>query len=446
MRKVESRSAGARAHLARAAGILGAAFLFASLSGWQGETREPLAKITGYDSSADLADPVQELAKDVARGRVHLSYDSKTGYLLSVLKHLNAPVSSKALVFSKTSEQIDLIGPKTPRAIYIADDVYVGFVQGSKHLEFAAADPKKGAVFYTLSQEPSERPKFERATNCIRCHISPKTFDVPGFLVRSVKASPEGQPLSQITQFVSGHSSPMNERWGGWYVTGTMEGDVHLGNSFLTDFRHPEAFDPKPGSRVTDLHDRFDATKYASPHSDVVALLVLDHSVKMHDLIAHAAYETMFAQADRKAARESGGKLKDWSGQRIGAAADLLVSYMLFRDEAPLKGQVKGTSGFAEEFEKLGPRDRKGRSLREFDLKRRLFRYPCSYLIYSASFDGLPNEVKEAVWARLRRGLGQGRGAYGHMSAQDREAVLEILLDTKPDFRRWVARHRPESD
>jgi hypothetical protein len=63
---------------------------------------------------------------------------------------------------------------------------------------------------------------------------------------------------------------------------------------------------------------------------------------------------------------------------------------MLFVKEAPLTQPVSGTSGFAAEFSKQGTRDRKGRSLREIDLTRRLFRYPLSYLIYSESFDAMP--------------------------------------------------------
>lgn len=415
----------------------------AALPGFQGEIRETIDRIVGYESSKDLSDPVHLLSRKVASGRVRLEWESKYGYLLSVLRELRAPVSSQTLVFSKTSAQIDLISPKTPRAIYMGDDVYVAWVQGSKHLEFASADPKKGAVFYTLSQNPAGRPRFERATSCIRCHIGPKTLDVPGFLVRSVKTSADGTPLSQMTHFVSGHSSPMNERWAGWYVTGTLENDVHLGNSFLDDFHHADAFDPKPGSQVIDLRDRFDTAKYAAPTSDIVAILLLDHSVKMRDLIAHAAYETRLALDDREVARASEGNVRDWSDERIAKAADLLLGYMLFRDEQPLKGKVTGTSSFAEEFPRQGPRDRKGRSLRELDLKKRLFVYPCSYLIYSSTFDGLPLEMKEVIWRRLDQILaGEDRSAFFRdMQAADREAVREILLDTKPEFRRWVKRH-----
>ena len=415
----------------------------AGLAAFQHDVREAIEKLDGYESASDLSDPVHELSRKVASGRVQLQWDATHGYLLSVLRELRAPVSSQTLVFSKTSEQIDLISPRTPRAIYMGDDVYVAWVQGSTHLELAAADARKGAVFYTLSQEPGRPPQFERTTKCIRCHVGPKTADVPGFFVRSARTSAAGTPLSQVTEFVSGHSSPMNERWAGWYVTGRLENDVHLGNSFLDDFRHADAFDPKPGSAVVDLSDRFDTGKYPASTSDIVAILLLDHSVKMRNLIALAAYETRYALRDRQAARESNGAVRDWSDERIATAADQLLGYMLFRDEQPLKGKVTGTSSFAEDFSREGPRDRKGRSLRDLDLRTRLFVYPCSYLIYSRTFDGLPAEMKEAVWRRLDRVLAgeDQRPFFRSLETADRQAVREILLDTKPEFRAWVDAH-----
>jgi hypothetical protein len=150
---------------------------------------------------------------------------------------------------------------------------------------------------------------------------------------------------------------------------------------------------------------------------------------------------------DRAVARASEGRVRDWSDERIAKAADLLLGYMLFRDEQPLKGRVTGTSSFAEEFPRQGSRDRKGRSLRELDLNTRLFVYPCSYLIYSSTFDGLPLEMKEVIWRRLDQILAghDGSALFRGMPRADREAVRDILLDTKPEFRRWVKRHPRQS-
>ena len=107
---------------------------------------------------------------------------------------------------------------------------------------------------------------------------------------------------------------------------------------------------------------------------------------------------------------------------------------MLFTDEAPLDGRIAGASGFAEEFVRQGSRDRQGRSLRQFDLTRRIFRYPCSYLIYSEAFDSLPDAARDRIYRRLWDVLAdRDHGpAFVGLSSSDRQAILEILLDTKP--------------
>ena len=111
------------------------------------------------------------------------------------------------------------------------------------------------------------------------------------------------------------------------------------------------------------------------------------------------------------------------------------VDYMLFVDEAPLSG-VSGTSGFAESFSKRGPRDSKGRSLRDFDLKQRLFTNPCSYMIYSDAFEQLPAAAKRAIYGRLWDVLSGADRAkkYARLSAADRDRIIEILRETKRDF------------
>jgi len=89
---------------------------------------------------------------------------------------------------------------------------------------------------------------------------------------------------------------------------------------------------------------------------------------------------------------------------------------------------------FAREFAARGPRDSKGRSLRDFDLGKRIFRYPCSYLIYNEAFDSLPEASKTYVYHRLLQILSgeDDDPDFESLSAQDRQAILEILLETKP--------------
>jgi hypothetical protein len=201
--------------------------------------------------------------------------------------------------------------------------------------------------------------------------------------------------------------------------------------------------DLSQGANITDLKPRFDTTRYLSPHSDIVALLVLEHEIRMHNLITRANYEARLALDERPQGQGGNGLqgvAPEWPKQRIALAGDLLLEYMLFRNEAPLKGQVKGTSGFAEQFQQEGPRASRGRSLRQLDLQTRLLRYPCSFLIYSESFDALPVEMKRYLWGRLEQILAgkDPNPAYADMAESDRKNVFEILRETKPEFAAWL--------
>ena len=123
------------------------------------------------------------------------------------------------------------------------------------------------------------------------------------------------------------------------------------------------------------------------------------------------------------------------------AAADL-VDYMLFVYEAPLAGPMQGSSGFAATFSAQGPRDAKGRSLRDLDLRSRMFRYPCSYMIHTEAFDALPAAAKTAVYTRLWDILSgrEKHQRYNRLTAADRRAIVEILRDTKKDLPAYFMR------
>lgn len=172
--------------------------------------------------------------------------------------------------------------------------------------------------------------------------------------------------------------------------------------------------------------EQLDTKPYISPKSDVVAHLVLAHQTQMHNFITQANYQTRIALSSAKA--------PDSAVQQLQKYVEPLVRYLLFANESPLPEPVASTSGYAEEFAAIGPRDPKGRSLRDFDLQRRIFKYPCSYLIYSEAFDAIPSPTKEAVYKRMFEVLsGQDQGAeFAVLSAEDRRAILEILVATKP--------------
>jgi hypothetical protein len=115
----------------------------------------------------------------------------------------------------------------------------------------------------------------------------------------------------------------------------------------------------------------------------------------------------------------------DFTKGDLGDILKEAVDYFLFVDETALASPVQGESVFATSFSRSGPRDRQGRSLRELDLRTRLLKYRCSYMIYSPAFDALPPEARSAFLARARTVL-QSRGDT---------AVMEILDDTKPGWR-----------
>jgi hypothetical protein len=124
---------------------------------------------------------------------------------------------------------------------------------------------------------------------------------------------------------------------------------------------------------------------------------------------------------------------------RVNSEIEEMLGYMLFVDEEPLKQPVASVSTFTKTFTARGPRDAKGRSLRDFDLQKRLFRYPLSYVVYSAAFDGMPEIVRDRVYQRLYDILtGKDKSqTFAGISPADRQAMLEIVRATKPNLPKY---------
>ncbi|QDT13312.1 hypothetical protein [Planctomycetes bacterium K23_9] len=392
--------------------------------------------------NAPVHDPVAKLAAKIESGEAKLDYDDTFGYLKSVLKELDVPVSSQMLVFSKTSLQLHRISPRLPRALYFNDDVYVGFCQRGDVLEFASTDPKQGATFYTLKQSEEGAPQFVRDRGgCLTCHASNRTQNVPGYLVRSVFADGAGRPKLGSGTFTTDHTSKFHDRWGGWYVTGKHGSMRHMGNQICIDDEYK--FDRDIGANKVDLSEHFRAESYLSPHSDIVALMVLEHQTQMHNAIAAANYETRQAlhqsyQMNKLLDREP-DHVSESAQRRITAAADNVLEYLLMSNEFQLTDAVTGSSGFAEEFRSRGKEDTQGRSLRDFDLETRLFRYPCSFLIHSAAFDALPPLMSDQIMTRLAAILAgdDDDEAFEHLTAEMRSEIRDVLLATKPEFKKY---------
>lgn len=425
-------------------GLLVAAFVARVATAQEFEfERPPIDYLAG-----PVDDAVARLQAKLDAGEAKLERDPKLGLLPSVLELLKVDPDSQTLVFSKTSFQATRIGPKMPRALYFNDDVYVGYVKGSELLEFSAADPTQGAVFYVLDQS-TESPRFERQTHeCLQCHASARTEGVPGHLVRSVFPDRQGRPVFNAGTFLTGHESPFSERWGGWYVTGTHGDQRHMGNVLVTDASKPEAMDREAGANVSDLKPRFNLSAYLKPSSDLVALMVLEHQTQMHNRITAAGFQARLAMDYQAGINKSlelpANEVWPSTRSRIESPAEELVRYLLFSGEPPLTQPVAGSTEYAAHFAAAGPRDSAGRSLRDLDLQTRLFRYPCSFLIYSEAFDRLPEPTKSRVYDRLCEILsGKDRSEeFAHLSADDRAAIAGILRETKPEFAAAWARHQ----
>lgn len=356
-----------------------------------------------------------------------LEWDEQFGYLPAVLKALQVPVESQILVFSKTSFQASRITADHPRALYFNDAVSVGYVPGGDVVELAARDPQQGYVFYTLDQEKQAKPQFVRRDDaCLQCHVSSATSHVPGLLVRSVYPEPGGMPLFQAGGFITDHRSPLEQRWGGWYVTGKHGKMQHMGNAVARDRANPDQLDRTDSLNRTELPGVVRRELYLTPHSDIVALMVAEHQFHGQNLIARVNFETRLALHHQQLMMKLMGQLSPDTAasvrRRIEQPCDELLAYLLFLDEAPLADRVEGTSGFAEAFSKPG-------GLRRLDLGKRLFDAPVSYLVESEAYRGLPAEAAAYLRARLED-IAQGKltsGKYARLTHVDRRRLAEHL-------------------
>ncbi len=385
-----------------------------------------------YDAPA-TAGRVERVGRRLESGELELAFDPDAGYLPALLDALGIPVSSQALVFSKTSFQSERISPSAPRAVFFGDEAYVGTIPGAPIVEITSVDPQRGLVFYTLDQDGAREPRLvRRYDDCLQCHVTPDNHGWPVNLLRSVHPDDDGHAImSSGTETVT-HATPFEKRWGGWYVTGTHGEARHRGNAIAAP--DTDEVDTEAGANVEDLSAYFDTGRYLSPHSDVVALMVLEHQAEMHSRIAFAAYEVRLALYRQEELNrlfgDPPGTLRSTTEKIVRSQADALLEYLLFEEEARLPAPIRGTSDFAAEFQARGMTDARGRSLRALDLNERLFRYPLSYLVHSPAFDALPAELLEVVYRELWNVLTGERKSAG-LDRSERGAVLEILLATK---------------
>lgn len=378
------------------------------------------SRATGQDRQAQAPDPIAALAADLAAGKQTLRfYGPDKGYAPSLLQRLGVAEDSQVLVFSKTSFQAEFVDPASPRAIYFNDSLAIATIPGAPLIEMWAIGRDGRLRFYTLKNVQAGRPRVQTEDlSCEGCHESLNPA-LPGPLIESVTTLPSGVILNVDSNRLTDGRTPIADRWGGWYVTGRHGAMHHRGNVSAPSVT--EAFTTSDrGQNITDLAGRIDAARYVRTTSDIVALMTLEHQAGFISLTDNL-----------KALAASGA-----DPATVATAVDQLADYMLGVDAAVLTDPVKGVSGFSERFTAQGPKDAKGRGLRDFDLRTRLFRYPVSFMIYSPAFDTLPAEAKTQVYQRLADVLtGRETAAkYARLSSADRTAALDIVAATKPNL------------
>ncbi len=341
--------------------------------------------------------------------------------LRSLLSALDIPLSSQLLVYSATSFQSGLIHPSNPRALYFNEEVYVGYVPGGR-FEVAAIDPDLGPVFQIFRSRTDGRPEVTRSERCMNCHAGRTSWQVPGLVVESVIASSSGGSLDGFRREQVGHTVPLRERFGGWHVTGAHEHGEHLGN--LMGEATPEGYRriaAPPGTL-------FDWRQYPATTSDLLTHLIHEHQVGFHNLVTLAVYRT------RDALEGGQGVLRAEDERVLDEIARRIVRYLLFAQEAELPvGGIKPDPLYQNDFLARRIPTKGGLSLRDLDLRTRLFKYRCSYMIYTPGFASLPKEIKGRVFDQLEQALREtGSGsAFDYLPPEEKRAIRSILRETQ---------------
>jgi hypothetical protein len=358
-------------------------------------------------------------------GEIPLDRSSEKAYVISLLKALDIPVSSQMLVFSTTSLQLSLISPSNPRALYFNDEVYLGYVPGGR-IEIVSLDPKLGGIFYIFDIAINGVSlSIERSERCMNCHAGEDTGQVPGLVIKSVIPGPTGGSLTAYRLAQTGHGIPFDQRFGGWHVTGEHAITNHLGNftgelaaGSLTKIPNP------PGKRF-----RFE--KYPAATSDILPHLLHEHQAGFVNRVVEAAYRA------RTALHVGNGQLTPVQAAELDKQARIITRYLLFADEVSLPaGGVEGTAEYKEDFRRNRRATADGLSLKDFDLRTRLFKHRCSYMIYSPVFAGLPPEMKQRVYAMLGQALNltAANPEFTYLPLPEKRAIRDILKATLTDL------------
>jgi hypothetical protein len=372
-------------------------------------------------SQRALHDPFTRLKAEIENGRVTLDQSGQAAFLKSLLDALNVPAESQILVFSTTSLQLSLISPANPRALYFNEDVYVGFIPGGK-IEVLSLDPELGGIFYIFPiPRAGEKLQPERSGRCMNCHSAADSRYIPGLVLQSVVPAPGGGSLDAFRKEETGHQIPYDQRFGWWYITGQGGMTNHWGN-LIGHMRAGEI-----SRQMIEPGERFDFGKYLVPRSDLLAHLLLEHQAGFANRVLEATYRTRYLL------HLSAGQLNAAQDAELDAVARAVIRYILFADEPALPmGGVQGDESFKKAFLRNRRVASNGDSLKDFDLRQRLFANRCSYMIYSPIFAALPVEIKSRILRELALALREHDKSYPHLAPEEKRTIRRILEETFP--------------
>jgi hypothetical protein len=367
-------------------------------------------------------DPFTKFTQRVEKGEVKLDASGgEKDFVTKLLGQLGISPNSQLWIFSATSLQSGRISTRNPRALYFNEDVYLGYVPGGQ-LEVASLDSELGTIFYIFDVPNGNTPvRFQRSERCMNCHAGEAQYRVPGLAVESVISGPNAGSLDAFRRGKSGHDIPLEERWGGWHVTGAPASLKHQGNvTGRSQAGKITLSEVKPGTA-------FDIQRYPVDTSDVLPHLIFEHQVGFTNRVTEARYLTRAALAAGK------GRISTEDAKMLDAKAAEFVRYILFADEAPFpKEGITGDAKFKEDFLRTRKAAPDGTSLKDFDLRTRIFKYRCSYMIYSRAFTTLPKEFKDRVYAKLSVALNDTTPSreFAYLPAAEKRAIRGIVSAT----------------
>jgi len=375
-------------------------------------------------------DRCTQMLKQLDSGEVKLDTTDDKAFLASILKALDIPVSSQLLVISATSLQSELINPRNPRALYFNEDTYLGYVPGGS-IEIISMDPEMGGVFYLFQRlrAGGPVPPVTRSERCFNCHAGNATRRVPGLIAESVLPMQNGASMETYRHDEQGHQIPLEKRFGGWHLTGGHHLKDHHANLMgitLTP-SGPETRPVEPG-------EMWDFARHLRPTSDILPHLVHEHQLGFENRVFHAAYVM------RQLLAQGHGSLPMSAKTEFEALADGLARYILFAEEAKLPREgIQGDADFIREFQRNKKPVAGGASLKDFDMQTRIFKYRCSYMLYTPSWQKLPQALRDRVYYKMAEGLRDQNPSpvYAHLPPNERLAIRAILKETLPGLPTW---------